>query len=158
MRDHRGALTFDPRLPADWPSLSYTLHWHGTRLRVTVRRDEMTVTAGDGDAVSFTVRGAGYTVTGGETVTVPLDGQGPVIPGRPTLQQIGEQLREDGTLLSASVPDATAATSVPVHTGTIPVVTVDPEGTDAAEEIAADADTRTQQIPTQGAGEVTARV
>jgi alpha,alpha-trehalose phosphorylase len=144
MRDHRGALSFDPRLPAAWPSLSYTLHWHGTRLKITVRRDEMTVTAGEGADVSFTVRGAGYTVAAGEAVTVPLQGQGPVIAGRPTLKQIGEQLREDGTLLSASVPDATAATSVPVHTGTIPVVTVDSGTTDAAPE----PDVRTQQIPT----------
>lgn len=158
MRDHRGALSFDPRLPADWPSLSYTLHWHGTRLRITVRRDEMTVTADDGDAVSFTVRGAGYTVAGGETVTVHLDGQGPVIPGRPTLRQIGEQLREDGTLLSASVPDATAATSVPVHTGTIPIVTADEDQADASARQAFEPDTRTQQFPAIDAGDVTATV
>ena len=158
MRDHRGALSFDPRLPADWPSLSYTLHWHGTRLRITVRRDEMTVAAGEGEAVSFTVRGAGYTVAAGETVTVPLEGQGPVIPGRPTLRQIGEQLREDGTLLSASVPDATAATSVPVHTGTIPIVTAEEQPTDAGEQAAPEPDTRTRQFPAVDAGDVTATV
>ncbi|WP_394289113.1 glycoside hydrolase family 65 protein [Microbacterium sp.] len=132
MRDHRGALSFDPRLPADWPSLSYTLHWHGTRLAITVRRDEMTVVAGEGNPVSFTVRGMGHTVAGGETLTIPLEGQGRVIPGRPTLRRIGEQLREDGTLLSASIPDASVATSVPVHTGTIPII-------DEAERVAAEA-------------------
>ncbi len=151
MRDHRGALSFDPRLPADWPSLSFTLHWHGTRLSITIRRDAMTVEAGDGEAVSFTVRSAGYTVAGGESVTIALEGQGPVIAGRPTLQQIGEQLREDGTLLSASVPDATAATSVPVHTGTIPVIG-DTGETPTAEDD--QLETRTRAIPTVDASDV----
>ncbi|MDJ1114857.1 glycoside hydrolase family 65 protein [Microbacterium dauci] len=153
MRDHRGALSFDPRLPADWPSLSFVQHWHGTRLNVTVRRDEMTVVAGPGEAVSFTVRGAGYTVAGGEQVTIPLDGQGTVIPGRPTLRQIGEQLREDGTLLSASVPDATAATSLPVHTGTIPVVGGDTA--DVPEQSAPEPDdAKTRAISTVDASDV----
>ena len=38
MRDHYGDLTFDPRLPAGWPSLGYTLHWQGTELKVTITR------------------------------------------------------------------------------------------------------------------------
>ena len=73
MRDHFGDLSFDPRLPADWPSLSYTLHWHGTELKITVTVDALTVVAGPGEPVSFAVRGASYTVNGGETVVVPLE-------------------------------------------------------------------------------------
>ncbi|NYQ04787.1 hypothetical protein G4A62_28740, partial [Escherichia coli] len=84
-------------------------------------------------------------------VTIALEGQGPVIAGRPTLQQIGEQLREDGTLLSASVPDATAATSVPVHTGTIPVIG-DTGETPTAEDD--QLETRTRAIPTVDASDV----
>jgi len=112
MRDHLGELTFDPRLPAEWPSLSYVLHWHGTRLDVTLTRDLLTIEAGEGDPVQFSVRGVGYTVHGGGRAEVPLRGQGPVIPGKPSLRQFADARREDGTLLSASVP--TVTTSIPV--------------------------------------------
>ena len=122
MRDHWGELSFDPRLPADWPSLSFPLQWHGTPLHVEITKDAFTVTAGEGDAVTFLVRGVGHEVAGGGSVTVPLDGQGPVLSGRPTLSDLGETLREDGTLLSASVPITTATTTVPVITGAVPTV------------------------------------
>lgn len=115
MRDHFGELSFDPRLPAAWPSLEYTLHWHGTRLVVTVTRDELRVRAAEGDPVGFSVRGVGYVVGAGEEVVVPLDGQGPVIPGRPTLRELGDARREDGSLLSASVPTVTSA--IPIIVG-----------------------------------------
>jgi len=116
MRDHFGELSFDPRLPEDWPSLSYTLHWHGTELKIRVTREELTVTAGEGDPVAFDVRGTGYTARAGQPVVVPLDGQGPDRPGRPRLGDIGEQLREDGTMLSASVPVSTNTSAIPVIT------------------------------------------
>jgi len=118
MRDHFGELSFDPRLPAAWPSLEFTLHWHGTPLTVTVTRDELHVKAGEGDPVGFSVRGVGYVVGAGEEVVVALDGQGPVIPGRPTLRTLGEARREDGSLLSASVPTVTS---------TIPIVVAEAE-------------------------------
>jgi len=120
MRDHYGELSFDPRLPEAWPSLSYTLHWQGTELKVRITRDAMTVDAAGGGPVSFSVRGAAVTIEPGGSVTVPLDGQGPRLSGRPTLSDIGESVREDGTLLSASVP--TMTTSIPVITGSQPVV------------------------------------
>ncbi|MBW9095465.1 glycoside hydrolase family 65 protein [Microbacterium jejuense] len=118
MRDHFGELSFDPRLPAAWPSLEFTLHWHGTALDVSVTRDELRVKAGDGDPVGFSVRGVGYVVGAGEEVVVALDGQGPVIAGRPTLRQLGEARREDGSLLSASVPTVTS---------TIPIIVTETE-------------------------------
>ncbi|ALJ19451.1 glycoside hydrolase family 65 protein [Microbacterium sp. No. 7] len=118
MRDHFGDLSFDPRLPESWPSLSFPLLWRGTPLQVTVTRDALTVAAGAGDAVDFSVRGRPHTVAGGETVVVPLAGQGPLRPGRPTWRRFDETVREDGTLLSASVPTATVSTA----TGTIPIV------------------------------------
>ena len=43
---------------------------------------------------------------------MPLAGQGPVIPGRPSLEQFADVRREDGTLLSASVP--TVTTTIPI--------------------------------------------
>lgn len=115
MRDHFGELSFDPRLPADWPELSFVLHWHGTRLQITVTRDELRVAASDGDPVGFSVRGTGYVVGAGEEVSVPLDGQGPRIPGRPTLGELTAARREDGSYLSASVPTVTS--SIPIIVG-----------------------------------------
>ncbi|MBB2975156.1 alpha,alpha-trehalose phosphorylase [Microbacterium endophyticum] len=112
MRDHFGELSFDPRLPADWPELAYTLHWHGTELDIVLRPDEMRVRAGEGAPVTFWVRGAEYTVHGGSDLSVPLADQGPVIPGRPSLTQFADVRREDGTLLSASVPTVTTSISI----------------------------------------------
>ncbi|MDY0910739.1 glycoside hydrolase family 65 protein [Microbacterium sp. CFBP9034] len=115
MRDHYGELSFDPRLPADWPELSFVLHWHGTRLQITVTRDELRIRASDGDPVGFSVRGVGYVVGEGEEVVVRLEGQGPVIAGRPTLGQLTDVRREDGSYLSASVPTVTS--SIPIILG-----------------------------------------
>ncbi|MBW9111528.1 glycoside hydrolase family 65 protein [Microbacterium trichothecenolyticum] len=115
MRDHFGELSFDPRLPASWPSLEFVLHWHGTRLVITVTRDELRVRAVEGEPVGFSVRGVGYVVGAGEEVVAPLDGQGPVIPGRPSLRELGDARREDGSLLSASVPTVTS--TIPIIVG-----------------------------------------
>ena len=114
MRDHFGELSFDPRLPADWPELAYTLHWHGMRLTVTLTTHELRVKADtEGDALVFSVRGEPYAIGPGEEVVVALDGQGPWKPGKPSLRQFADIRREDGTLLSASVPTVT---------NTIPIV------------------------------------
>jgi alpha,alpha-trehalose phosphorylase len=119
MRDHFGELSFDPRLPASWPELSFVLHWHGTRLDVTLTRDRLRVRAGEGAPVAFSVRGVGYVVGPGEEVAVALEGQGRVIPGRPSLRQLGDARREDGSLISASVPTVTS--SIPIITGAVDV-------------------------------------
>lgn len=119
MRDHFGELSFDPRLPADWPELSFVLHWHGTRLQVGITRNELRVAASDGDPVGFSVRGVGYVVGAGEEVAVRLEGHGPVIPGRPTLGQLTDVRRDDGTYLSASVPTVTSSIPIIVTTADI---------------------------------------
>lgn len=115
MRDHAGELSFDPRLPADWPSLSYPLQWQGTALQVTVTRDQLRVVARSGEPVTFTVRGGEHTVSTDDEVIVALADQGPVLSGRPALGQFVDARRDDGTLISASVP---------VVTTTIPVISV----------------------------------
>ena len=112
MRDHFGDLSFDPRLPEDWPSLSYSLLWHGTRLDVEITADKITFVAGPGGPIVLSVRGAGHVIAGGETLVVPLQGQGPRIPGRPSLQEIEDARRDDGTFLSASIPTLTS--SIPI--------------------------------------------
>ncbi len=43
---------------------------------------------------------------------IPLADQGPVIPGRPSIRQFADVTRDDGSLLSASVPVVT--TSIPI--------------------------------------------
>jgi alpha,alpha-trehalose phosphorylase len=102
MRDYNGVITFDPRLPASWPSLQFTLTLRGCRLRVVVTADAISFTIEDGDEATVSVRGEQVTVRVGEPVSVALDGQGPEITGVPTLQA-GER-RPDGTLITASVP------------------------------------------------------
>ncbi|GAA3760690.1 glycosyl hydrolase family 65 protein [Microbacterium kribbense] len=121
MRDYGGELSFDPRLPEGWDDLSYVIRWRGTPLHITLERSRMTVRAGEGTFVSFTVRGAGFVVEPGQQIVVPLVDQGPAIPGRPTLHELLGERREDGTLLSASVPTANT-TTIPVVTGLVPVI------------------------------------
>ena len=55
------------------------------------------------------VRDVAYIATADREVVVPLADQGPLIPGRPSLRQFADALREDGTRLSASVPVITTA-------------------------------------------------
>jgi alpha,alpha-trehalose phosphorylase len=112
MRDYAGELSFDPRLPADWPSLSFPLQWQGSAMQVTVTADELRVRVSEGAPVPFTVRDVAYIATVDEVVVVPLADQGPLIAGRPSLRQFAEARRSDGTLLSASVPVIT--TAIPV--------------------------------------------
>jgi len=66
------------------------------------------------------VRGTPYRVAPGETVAVPLADQGPVIAGRPSLIEFEDARREDGTILSASVPTVTT---------TITIIPENPDGT-----------------------------
>ena len=112
MRDYGGDLSFDPRLPESWPSLSFPLQWQGTAMQVTVTRHELRVQVRSGPPVPFSVRDNAYIATLEDEVIVPLSNQGPVIPGRPTLQEFADARRDDGTRLSASVPVITSAIPV----------------------------------------------
>ncbi|WP_293695913.1 glycosyl hydrolase family 65 protein [uncultured Agrococcus sp.] len=111
-RDHYGELSFEPRLPAAWPSLKFVLHWHGMRIRATVTADELQLVAGEGEGVDVTVEGAKHWLCGGETLTVPLSKERLSLPGRPTLGHYADSRREDGSMLSASVPSASVSTGV----------------------------------------------
>jgi alpha,alpha-trehalose phosphorylase len=112
MRDHYGDLSFDPRLPAGWDDLQFVMNWRGTVLHVMVTRDVLRVRADAGEPVPFEVRGVAYTVEGGGEVLVALAGQGRILPGRPTHRRFSSARREDGTLLSASIP--TITTTIPI--------------------------------------------
>ena len=100
-----GQWTMDPRLPDDWESLTYRLTLRGTRVRVTVRPDELELVVEDGQGhLAFEVRGAEVVVGPDAPVTVPLAGQGPRLEGQPP-SPIGTR-RSDGTIISAIVPGA----------------------------------------------------
>ncbi|WP_428838612.1 glycosyl hydrolase family 65 protein [Microbacterium azadirachtae] len=106
MRDHDGELSFDPRLPGDWPELSYPLQWHGSQLQITLTADRLLVEVRSGDPVSFSVRGTAHSASVDSPAAVPLPDQGPVLHGRP---EFGRQARrEDGTILSPTVPTTSA--------------------------------------------------
>ena len=88
MRDHFGELSFDPRLPADWPELAYALHWHGTPLLVTLTRDELRVAAGEGDPLVFSVRGDGVRARPGRGGRGAAGRPGPRDPGQAVAQAV----------------------------------------------------------------------
>ena len=109
MRDHDGVLSFDPRLPDDWPELSFPLAWQGSELDVTIRRDEFRLSVRSGEPVAFSVRGASHVAGVDADAVVPLVGQGPVLHGRPTMRKYSSMRREDGTPLEPTLPPVTTA-------------------------------------------------
>ncbi|HVK28780.1 MAG TPA: glycosyl hydrolase family 65 protein, partial [Nocardioides sp.] len=93
----------DPRLPDGWSSLTYRVTLHGTRVRLTVRPEELELYVEQGsDPVTLSVRGELVKVAPGAPVTVPLAHQGPQLAGEPPYPA-GIQ-RADGTVISAIVP------------------------------------------------------
>src|SRR5690606_33287427 len=106
MRDHNGTITFDPRLPDVWPSLTFRITVRGTRLRVVLEHQRITFTVEEGDSAEVIVRGHQVVVDRSGPVTVELEGQGPRLTETPRLRT-GEK-RPDGTLITATVPAATA--------------------------------------------------
>ncbi|MBS45384.1 MAG: family 65 glycosyl hydrolase [Nocardioides sp.] len=98
-----GTWTIDPRLPTQWPSLTYRVTLRGTRVRVTVRPEELELVVEAGtEPRTLQVRGTDVVVGPDAPVTVALDGQGPRLKGEPP-NPIGTR-RADGTVISAIVP------------------------------------------------------
>ncbi len=95
MRDHDGRLSFDPRLPDCWPSLTWRMRWQLSRLRVHLEADAVTFVVEVGEPVTLTVRGEEVRV-GTDEVRVPLDGQGPRREREPRLQLVGDTPTGDG--------------------------------------------------------------
>jgi alpha,alpha-trehalose phosphorylase len=104
MRDAGGRLTFDPRLPESWPELRFRILWQGTRLLVTVTADAIAFQVLEGTGVDLSVGGRAVFVGAGAEVIVPLAGQGPQLSGRPSSAQFSGTRRDDGSLMTASVP------------------------------------------------------
>jgi alpha,alpha-trehalose phosphorylase len=105
-RDCKGTFSVDPRLPESWTSLTYRVTLHDARVRVLVEQEQVSLALEAGSEAELTVRGKRVTVTAEETVVVPLDGQGPRLPGvAPAWVKDGVR-RADGSVITASVPDS----------------------------------------------------
>jgi len=98
-----GQWCIDPRLPDEWESLTYRLTLHGTRVRVTVRTHEISLTVEEGTGkLAFAVRGEEVVVGPEAPAVVPLAHQGPRLEGEPP--NPAGTLRADGTVIAATVP------------------------------------------------------
>lgn len=105
MRFNEGEVSFDPRLPKQWPSLEFPLTVRGSRFTVRVTQDDISFTLNEGEPLEVTVRGRRVRIVDGG-VTVSLDDQGVVLPDGPLdePQYVGGS-RADGTVITATVPD-----------------------------------------------------
>jgi alpha,alpha-trehalose phosphorylase len=83
MRDHGGALTFAPRLPARLGRLTFRLLFRGRRLKVEATKTNATYTLVEGEQLQVAHHGEPLTVTAEAPVTRPI----PPAPERPTPSQ-----------------------------------------------------------------------
>ncbi len=111
LRDHDRVLSFDPRLPVEWPSLEFPLRWRGSRLIVRLTQDHLRVAVeqaspelGD-DRIVVWVRGVEHTVGAGVPLELDLDGHGPRVDGTLGDAPLIGGRRSDGTRITAGVPD-----------------------------------------------------
>ena len=107
MRDYNGVVTFDPRLPESWSSLSFQVSLRGARVKVEVTADAIGFMVIEGESAEVSVRGQLVTVTAEAPVRVPLSDQGPRIDT--PLPGVNGDRRPDGTVITASVPQPSAA-------------------------------------------------
>ena len=104
MRDYNGVVTFDPRLPESWAGLTFQVTLRGTRVKVDVTSGAIAFNVVEGDSAELDVRGERFTVSAGNPIRVPLAHHGPCIDD--PLQSKTVDRRPDGTLITASVPQA----------------------------------------------------
>ncbi|MGV8848890.1 MAG: glycoside hydrolase family 65 protein [Propionibacteriaceae bacterium] len=104
MRDYHGVISFDPRLPAAWECLSFPMTLRGNRVRVQLERRTISFTLETGDgSLQVMVQGKPVTVTRGGAVTVGLTPV-PLLKGKPSVRDIEGSVREDGSVVRATVP------------------------------------------------------
>ena len=105
MRDYLSVWSFDPRLPEDWTSLTYRLTLQENRMRVHVEGGAITFELETGleDSIPVTVAGKAYEVTRDAPLTVPLP-RPRRLEGRPSVRDIVGAVREDGSVIRATVP------------------------------------------------------
>lgn len=104
MRFNGGEISFDPRLPEEWPALEFPLTVRGSRFTVRITKDRIDFTLEEGDGLEVSVRGETVRITS-SGVSVPLRGQGPILEdGDLEAHYVGDA-RADGTLITSTVPD-----------------------------------------------------
>ncbi len=72
MRDHDGTLSFAPRLPPELSGLEFRMCFAGSRICVTIRRDEVTYQLFRGEPVHTSHHGKPITLAEGNPVTLPI--------------------------------------------------------------------------------------
>ena len=75
LRDAGGRLCFDPRLPAEWPSITFRITKGDARLRVRVEPDAIRFALETGESLAVEVRGVRYTVAAGAETVVTVEAQ-----------------------------------------------------------------------------------
>jgi alpha,alpha-trehalose phosphorylase len=108
MRDHGARLSFDPRLPETWSSLTFRVLWRGSRLLVALSEDQLSVTVleeGDEASVPIRVRGQEYDVSKGSPLVVSIEHHGPRASGSTDEEAITGGQRPDGSTITATVPE-----------------------------------------------------
>ncbi|MCT1434763.1 glycoside hydrolase family 65 protein [Dietzia maris] len=73
MRDYRGEISFDPRVPAEWTGLTFRLTVRGTHVRVRCTHTEITIENLNGADFACSVQGQPVTVPAGRTMSMELD-------------------------------------------------------------------------------------
>ncbi len=106
LRDYHGNLSFDPRLPRDWEYMRFPLQVRGSRLRVTLEREQISFDVEQGQAVEVSVRGRKLLVEPGTTTIVPLPDQGEELPSLKGRHPVTGGRRADGSVVTAAVPEA----------------------------------------------------
>ncbi|MDH2414107.1 glycosyl hydrolase family 65 protein [Nocardioides sp. CER19] len=111
MRDHGtlsdgGCLSFDPRLPLSWSSLTFRVRWRDTRLHVRLTEEQITIAIEDGPGpVPVLVRGTSYVVGTDAPLVVELSHHGPRADGHLGDSPVVGGTRADGTTITAAVPE-----------------------------------------------------
>ena len=77
LRDYNGQLSFDPRLPADWPSLAFSLTVSERLLDVEITHEHVSFHLTEGNDLAISVRGNQVELTAGHPLTIAL---GPAEP------------------------------------------------------------------------------
>ncbi len=73
LRDFDGNISLDPRMPADWPSLAFSLTASERVIDIEIRQKQAICQLREGDDFTIWVQGAEVKLTPGEPVTIALD-------------------------------------------------------------------------------------
>jgi alpha,alpha-trehalose phosphorylase len=72
MRDHNGAMSFDPRMNGAWEALRFCLTWRGRQVEVEIRHETARFSLRSGEPMPIEVRGVEYHLTTDEPLVVEL--------------------------------------------------------------------------------------